>query len=256
MREIESIPSLWYQSDPQRLNQTTIPLGWVTMVEPLRPYSANLFAIIGSSGVGRDTLIDAMMLLNPSITRIRRTTTRAQRYPGESLRIDSRSEESFASIQESQNILCPYRYPANDKWYGIPFDELSKITNGPAILEGTAEPLPIKKLLPDSTAVIIVPNSFAQLRDQLMKRDGDTPETRRRIERSQRELALLVNRMPSLFQNKSIDGIVINNDTPERLAQRTIIQMETKNWESDIPTQLQDDVSDYLSEWNREVKSL
>lgn len=250
MREIESIPSLWYQSDPQRLNQTTIPLGWVTMVEPLRPYSANLFAIIGSSGVGRDTLIDAMILLNPSIARIRRTTTRAQRYLGESLRIEARSEESFASIQENQNLLCPYRYPANEKWYGIPFDELSKITNGPAILEGTAEPLPIKKLLPDSTAVIIVPNSFAQLRDQLMKRDGDTPETRRRIERSQRELALLVNRMPSLFQNNSIDGIVINNDTPERLAKRTIIQMETKNWETCIPSQLQEDISDYLSEWN------
>lgn len=250
MKEIESIPSLWYQSDPQRLNQTTIPLGWVTMVEPLRPYSANLLAIIGSSGVGRDTLIDAMILLNPSIARIRRTTTRAARYPGESLRIDSRSEESFASIQKSQNLLCPYRYPANDKWYGIPFDELSKITNGPALLEGTAEPLPIKRLLPDSTAVIIVPNSFEQLRDQLVKRDGNTPETRRRIERSQRELALLVNRMPLLFQNNSIDGIVINNDTPERLAQRTIIQMETNSWETYIPSQLQDDISDYLSTWN------
>lgn len=250
MKEIESIPSLWYQSDPQRLNQTTIPLGWVTMVEPLRPYSANLLAIIGSSGVGRDTLIDAMILQDPTLARIRRATTREQRYPGESLRIDSYPNELFASIQDSQKLLCPYRYPVNDKWYGIPFDELSKITNGPAILEGTAEPLPIKMLLPDSTAVIIVPNSFDQLRTQLVKRDGNTLETRRRIERSQRELALLVNRMPSLFQNNSIDGIVINNDTPERLAQRTLIQMETNNWETDIPSQLQNDVSNYLSAWN------
>lgn len=252
MKEIESIPSLWYQSDPQRLNQTTIPLGWVNMVEPLRPYSANLLSIIGSSGVGRDTLIDAMMLQNPTLARIRRTTTRKQRYPEESFRIDSRSEESFTLIQNSQRLLCPYRYPANDKWYGIPIDELSKITNGPAVLEGTAEPLPIKMLLPDSTAVIIVPDSFDQLRDQLVKRDGNTPETRRRIERSQRELALLVNRMPSLFQNNSIDGIVINNDTPERLAQRTIIQMETNNWGTCITSQLQDDISDYLSKWNTE----
>ncbi|MEK7543978.1 MAG: hypothetical protein AAB557_03865 [Patescibacteria group bacterium] len=256
MKDRESIPSLWYQSDPQRLNQTTIPLGWVTMVEPLRPYSANLFAIIGSSGVGRDTLIDAMMSLNPSIARIRRTTTREQRYPGESLRIDSRSEESFASIQENQNLLCPYRYPANDKWYGIPFDELSKITNGPAILEGTAEPLPIKRLLPNSTTVIIVPESFTQLQTQLVNRDGDTAETHRRVARSQRELALLVNRIPSLLQANLIDGIIINNDTPERVAQRTFMQMETKNWETIIQSQLQNDVSDYLSAWNSNVTTL
>ncbi|MBI5620360.1 hypothetical protein HY949_01105 [Candidatus Gottesmanbacteria bacterium] len=250
MKEIESIPSLWYQSDPQRINLTTIPLGWVTMVEPLRPYSANLFSVIGASGTGRDTLIDAMIVQNPSLVRIRRTTTRAQRYPGESLRIDTRSKESFASIQENQVLLCPYRYPANNKWYGIPFDELSKILNGPALLEGTAEPLPLKMLLPDSTAVIIVPNSFDQLCDQLLKRDGDTPETQRRIERSQRELALLVNRIPSLIQTNRINGIVINDDTPEFIAERVLTQMKTKNWDTEIPSQLRDDVSDYLSTWN------
>lgn len=252
MKEMmESIPSLWYQSDPQRLNQTDIPLGWVREAAPLRPYAQNLFAIVGTSGCGRDTLLDAMMALSPALARVRRTTTRPPRYPNESVRILSLSDSSFVLTQKNQKILCPYRYPPNGKWYGISQDELKKITLGPAVLEGTAEILPLKMLLPESTTVIIVPQSFTQLKRQLICRDGNTSETKKRIERSQRELAILLTRLPQLLETNTINGIVINDDTPKNLGVRALAQIQTKVWPTAVPQELQTDITNYLSQWNR-----
>lgn len=250
MKEMGSIPSLWYQSDPQRLDQTNIPLGWVREVVSLRAYAQNLFAIVGTSGCGRDTLIDAMMVLSPTLARVRRTTTRPSRYPNESARIISLSESSFTAIQQNQKILCPYRYPPNGKWYGISQDELKLITRGPAILEGTAEILPLKRLLPESTAVIIVPQSFNQLKQQLIGRDGETTETLKRVERSKRELAILLTRLPRLIETNVINGIVINDDTPANVGSRTLIQMQGNLWPTAIPQELQADITNYLSQWN------
>ncbi len=53
---------------------------------------AGIFAIVGPSGVGKDTVIDAVCATNPDVIRIRRTITRASDAGG----------EDFAGVSEAE----------------------------------------------------------------------------------------------------------------------------------------------------------
>ena len=246
----ETLPGLYRQTKPERLERIEIPLGWVRSVEFLRPFASNLTMLLGTSGTGRDTLLDAIRALDPAYDRVMRTTTRPYRNPDEDARIISIDENKFMQGVLANRIVCPFLYPANAQRYGIPIEELSKLQKGTVLLEGTSELIPLKTLLPQAWLFVIVPESLAQLRSQLNGRDGtQNPETKGRIRQATRELTILLSRLPSLVSDRIVDGVIINSPPIETAAAQALQQIQGQTKQTSIPSQLAEDIKSYLSLW-------
>jgi ribose 1,5-bisphosphokinase PhnN len=252
MMNTESLPGLSGQTLPERLNRIEIPLGWVRSVEPLRPYAKNLVLLLGASGTGRDSLLDEMRMIDPSFQRIRRVTTRPNRNDAESDRIISTPRTEFMDSCRENTIVCQYNYPVNQQWYGIPIQELQKITNGPAFLEGTPELMALKTLLPESRLFVVVPGSLEQIQSQLTSRAREMDsETTRRYRQARRELTSLITRLPRLLAEKIVDGVIANTPPLLDSANRALDQIQKRSGTDSIPTQLMWDIQQYLSEWRQ-----
>lgn len=87
---------------------------------------AGLIAIVGPSGVGKDSVIDGMLAKQPGLKRVKRTTTRARGLGGEDYH--SMDEKSFmAAIVRGEFSL---HWKAHGLYYGIPMQVLHDINNG------------------------------------------------------------------------------------------------------------------------------
>jgi guanylate kinase len=252
MINTESLPGLSSQTLPERLNRIEIPLGWVRTVEPLRPYAKNLVLLLGTSGTGRDSLLDEMRRIDPSFQRIRRVTTRPNRNDAESDRIISTPCTEFMDGCRENTIVCQYNYPVNQQWYGIPTEELQKITSGPAFLEGTPELMALKTLLPESRLFVVVPGSLEQIKSQLITRDTEmNTETTRRYRQARRELTSLITRLPRLIAEQFVDGVIANTPPLSDSANRALDQIDRRCGSDSVPTKLLLDIQQYLSEWRQ-----
>ena len=91
---------------------------------------AGIFAIVGPSGVGKDTVIDAVCATNPDVIRIRRSITRASDAGGEDFAGVSEAEFDTA-IAQGDFIL---HWQAHGMRYGVPRRMLVLATRGKAVL--------------------------------------------------------------------------------------------------------------------------
>ncbi|MEP3330603.1 phosphonate metabolism protein/1,5-bisphosphokinase (PRPP-forming) PhnN [Sedimentitalea sp.] len=88
--------------------------------------NGRLIAIVGPSGVGKDSVMSGIINANPTIQLVRRVITRAPDMGGEDY--DAVTAEQFAELRENGAFFVSWQ--AHGLYYGIPADVLSDVRNG------------------------------------------------------------------------------------------------------------------------------
>ena len=140
-----------------------------------------LFVISGASGVGKSTVLAAVMAQREDLLFSVSATTRAPR-PGEEEAVSYYfvSKETFLDMIEKDAFI---EYDAHmDNYYGTPVDQLEeKLSRGNVILD--IEPngaFLVRKARPDAVLIFIAPPSLDILEQRLRGR-GDTDEAQIKI---------------------------------------------------------------------------
>ncbi len=140
-----------------------------------------LFVISGASGVGKSTVLGAVMAQREDLLFSVSATTRAPR-PGEKEAVSYYfvSKETFLDMIEKNAFI---EYDAHmDNYYGTPIDQLEeKLSRGNVILD--IEPngaFNVRKTRPDAVLIFIAPPSLETLEQRLRGR-GDTDEAQIKI---------------------------------------------------------------------------
>ena len=58
---MNELPGIAMQRAPDRLNRIEIPSQWNKQLEPIRPFANNLTMFLGTSGTGRDSLLEGVL---------------------------------------------------------------------------------------------------------------------------------------------------------------------------------------------------
>ncbi len=88
--------------------------------------AGRLIAVVGASGVGKDTLIDALLRVRPSLHRVRRTVTREADAGGE--RIDAVTPAAFEALRAGGAFRLDWK--AHGHRYGILAALVRKVAEG------------------------------------------------------------------------------------------------------------------------------
>lgn len=159
----------------------------------------------GPSGVGKDTVLDAWMDVNPRVAKVVTTTTRAPRpgeVPGEDYHFAT--PEEFEAKRLRGEFIEAKQVHGN--WYASPLREtLDAVDQGRiAVLkidvQGAAEAV---TKLPDPITVFLMPPSAEELERRIRARAKDSEESiRLRVRNAVDEMAM----------SDSYEHIVINDD--------------------------------------------
>lgn len=153
---------------------------------------ARVFVITGPSGVGKGTLIRALMERLPQLELSVSATTRAPR-PGERDGIDYHflSSEEFERRVRAGDFVEHADYAG--RRYGTLRSELEhRVAGGaPVVLEIEVQGArQVRAAMPEAIQVFLAPPSLAALRTRLIGRGTDaSEEVERRLEVAERELA-------------------------------------------------------------------
>jgi guanylate kinase len=168
-----------------------------------------LFVVSGPSGAGKDTLVEALREIRPSIRYSISATTRPAR-PEE--RNEEHyyfvSEDEFDRSQRAGGLLEWREY--NGNLYGTPRDYIERsLTEGYDVImkPEVNGALAVKTAYPDAVLIFLVPDRFSNLRERLLARRTETnEEIARRLEIAQQEMKFI----------RRFDYIVVNaQDRPE-----------------------------------------
>ncbi|MGK7944602.1 MAG: guanylate kinase [Microcystaceae cyanobacterium] len=168
--------------------------------------------ITGPSGVGKGTLVKALIARHPQLHLSISVTTRAPR-PGEedgkSYHLGSRPH--FQSLIEQDALLEWAEYAGNQ--YGTPRTQVEQlIAQGKTVLleievVGARK---ISQTFPTAFRIFILPPSVAELERRLRDRNQDSPEAiARRLEKGEEEIAV----------SDEFDCQIVNDDFSTTLAQ-------------------------------------
>ena len=164
-----------------------------------------IIVISGPAGSGKGTVIKILREMIPSLRVSVSATTREPR-PGEveGVHYYYVTKEKFEEMIATGEILEHTYYC--DNYYGTPKSELERISSegGDVILEIDVNgAMQVKKLFPDSIAVMLTPPDAKTLEARLRGRGTETEEViRRRLARAKEELELL----------SEYDYVALNND--------------------------------------------
>ena len=139
---------------------------------------SKLFVISGSSGVGKGTVIKEFLKRNPEFKLSVSCTTRKPRegeIHGENYFF--LSKEEFVACQERGEFLEWAEFSGNMYGTQRPYIEEKLAQGKKLILEiDTQGALNVKKIMPDSTLIFILPPSFEELEARLRGRHTETEE--------------------------------------------------------------------------------
>lgn len=115
--------------------------------------SGQLVAIVGPSGVGKDSVMEGVKKACPEVELVRRVITRDAGAGGENF--DSVSEQAFERLR-SQGAFALH-WQAHGLRYGIPISINGQIADGKIVMfNGSRAALPIaQELYPDMKIVVI-----------------------------------------------------------------------------------------------------
>lgn len=252
MNPIESLPGFYAMCAPERLNRVRIPIGVYSSLEELQDNSDQLMLLVGCSGTGRDSVLDAVLEKDNRFKRAKRITTRPNRTQGEVTRISSITFPEFAAGVEEYQIINPLFYIPNKQWYGLSLQELKELDKRPLIIEGPSDLILIKRLLPKVKLIVLLPDNFYQIERQITQRSNGTmnEEEKQRVQQTKRELSILVNRLPILIRDGLVDGVVTNDAAPIDAAEKIL-----SIWKGaelyDVSQKLKKDIAVYLSAWSQ-----
>ena len=153
--------------------------------------TGNLFVIAAPSGGGKTSLTRALLEREPAILLSVSYTTRPPR-PGETDGVDYHfvRPERFRELKDAREFLEHAQVHSN--WYATSATWLKRqIDAGQDVLleidwQGAAQ---VRKLIPDSVHIFILPPSLASLEERLVRRGQDDEQTiARRIHAAREEI--------------------------------------------------------------------
>jgi guanylate kinase len=166
---------------------------------------ALLVIISGPSGVGKDTIIDALRARNPGAHRhyVVTCTTRARR-PSERDGIDYHFMDAaaFAALRDRGALLEANEVHGN--WYGTPRDQvIEALASGrDAVLKIDVKGAHVvHRRVPEALLIFVVPPSLEELNRRLVARSTETPE---QLARRQHDAAI------ELASQGDYDHVVVN----------------------------------------------
>ncbi|MDO8592842.1 MAG: guanylate kinase [bacterium] len=136
----------------------------------------NIFIISGPSGAGEDSIIDGLKKILPT-ERVITTTTRQMR-PGEKSGQPYYfiSRDDFTKLIEEKKLF-EYAREYNDNYYGVTYDEITRVRKGGKIGLWKIEyqgVITAKKLMPGIIAIFI--NAPLEILEKRIRRRGNVTE--------------------------------------------------------------------------------
>ncbi len=93
---------------------------------------SQLLIISGPSGVGKNTLVDAVIETNPHLKYFRKITTRDQRPDDRETEARFVTEEEYDRLRSQHRIALPYEIRGCN--YGLPVDSFADLKDGPRMV--------------------------------------------------------------------------------------------------------------------------
>ena len=130
-----------------------------------------VFAVVGPSGAGKDTLMEAAAAADPSLHLVRRVITRPEAAGGE--RFEGISREQFAARRAAGDFAIWWE--AHGLYYGIPKSIHQELAAGRTVLfNGSRAALPAARQAFPDLRVILVKAPPEVLAARLAKRGRET----------------------------------------------------------------------------------
>ncbi|MBD3786091.1 MAG: phosphonate metabolism protein/1,5-bisphosphokinase (PRPP-forming) PhnN [Sphingomonadales bacterium] len=175
--------------------------------------NARLFAVVGPSGAGKDTLLRLACAQVPGLHLVRRVITRPPSAATEPF--ESASEEAFAERQKAGEFALDW--PAHGLRYGIPRTELAPLERGETVLfNGSRKALPQALQAFPGMGVILITAPVEVLADRLAARGRESAE----------DIAARLDRAGFELPGGIRGRVVINDTTPEVGAARLIAALQ------------------------------
>jgi len=137
-----------------------------------------VMVISGSSGAGKDTVLEALKAKHPELVHITTATTRSPRV-GEIDKVHYYfyDEDTFKGMIEDEELLeFAHVY---DKWYGVPKQPVRdalKEKKDTIIKVDVQGAMTIKKKLPDAILLFVMPPDIETIEKRLRSRNTDSEE--------------------------------------------------------------------------------
>lgn len=166
-----------------------------------------VICVSGPSGVGKDSVIEAVLTQRPHMRHSISLTTRPPR-PGEKDGRDYHfvSREAFETLLAEGEILEHDCYC--DHYYGTPQKPLKEaVARGEDVLLDITVPgsLEVMQKMPDCVTLFILPPSFSELGNRLTKRGTESQDRiKKRLEKARHEIAM-ADRFQYLVINDDLD---------------------------------------------------
>lgn len=171
---------------------------------------AAVLVVTGPSGVGKGTVVAALLRRRPDLWLSVSTTTRPPRpgeVPGEHYRFST--PEEFQQLQQAGQMLESARFAGH--WYGTPAAPVREhVAAGVSVVleievEGARQ---VRRAMPQAVFVFLAPPSVAELRARLRGRGTEDEAARaRRLARAEQELAL-TGEFDHVLVNDDVDRVV------------------------------------------------
>ena len=144
--------------------------------------TGRFIAIVGPSGVGKDSVMEALAAADPSLKLVRRVITRPGDAGGEAF--DAVTEAGFLQRKARGDFVLSWQ--AHGLRYGIPATTMHDVVQGRDVVANLSRSvLPAAKAVFPRFQVIVLSASRDVLAARLAARDRETPEDiTRRLERA------------------------------------------------------------------------
>lgn len=165
----------------------------------------SLYTITGPSGVGKDSLVQALIKREPKVTRVVTTTTRKPRDTEINGKDYHFTDETAFRIAVDAGVMIEHTQ-VHGNWYGISRLEIdSKLATGKELLV-IVDPVGmqlIKAVYPDAVSIFIAPATKDELSWRLQDRGSeDTESYKQRMADANRWLSY-INNFDHLLVNES-----------------------------------------------------